>query len=102
MNLRLCISALVLVACSPAPAPVSTSMNDPSNPRAPEGVAYTPPPEAAGAAPPADPHAGHGGDATSAPADGGVVYVCPMHPEVTSTQPGMSCPKCSMKLVPKK
>ena len=25
------------------------------------------------------------------------VYVCPMHPEVTSTKPG-SCPKCKMKL----
>jgi hypothetical protein len=27
--------------------------------------------------------------------------VCPMHPEVTSTTPGV-CPKCNMKLVPKK
>ena len=26
-------------------------------------------------------------------------YVCPMHPEVTSTEPA-SCPKCGMKLVP--
>ena len=26
-------------------------------------------------------------------------YVCPMHPEVTSEQPG-KCPKCGMKLVP--
>jgi FtsP/CotA-like multicopper oxidase with cupredoxin domain len=25
-------------------------------------------------------------------------YVCPMHPDVTSTEPG-TCPKCSMKLV---
>jgi hypothetical protein len=28
------------------------------------------------------------------------VFVCPMHPEVTSTTPGV-CPKCNMKLVPK-
>lgn len=28
------------------------------------------------------------------------VYVCPMHPEVTSDQPGL-CPKCNMKLDPK-
>jgi FtsP/CotA-like multicopper oxidase with cupredoxin domain len=27
------------------------------------------------------------------------VYVCPMHPEVTSDTPG-SCPKCGMKLLP--
>jgi FtsP/CotA-like multicopper oxidase with cupredoxin domain len=26
-------------------------------------------------------------------------YLCPMHPEVTSTEPG-TCPKCGMKLVP--
>jgi FtsP/CotA-like multicopper oxidase with cupredoxin domain len=26
-------------------------------------------------------------------------YVCPMHPEVTSGEPG-SCPKCGMKLIP--
>jgi hypothetical protein len=35
----------------------------------------------------------------SAPA--AVTYVCPMHPEVTSDQPGR-CPKCEMKLVEKK
>jgi len=28
------------------------------------------------------------------------VYVCPMHPEVTSETPGL-CPKCNMKLEPK-
>ena len=29
------------------------------------------------------------------------VYTCPMHPQVTSSQPG-KCPKCGMNLVPKK
>jgi FtsP/CotA-like multicopper oxidase with cupredoxin domain len=28
-----------------------------------------------------------------------VAYVCPMHPEVSATEPGR-CPKCGMKLVP--
>jgi len=37
-----------------------------------------------------DLHAGGG--------DGPVVYTCPMHPEVTSTEPGR-CPKCGMKLM---
>jgi FtsP/CotA-like multicopper oxidase with cupredoxin domain len=30
--------------------------------------------------------------------DGPVVYTCPMHPEVTSAEPGR-CPKCGMKLM---
>lgn len=29
---------LTLAACSPAPVPVSSSLRDPSNPKAPEGV----------------------------------------------------------------
>ncbi|TGE29352.1 heavy metal-binding domain-containing protein [Hymenobacter metallicola] len=39
-------------------------------------------------------------DATQAPADhaGGHIYSCPMHPEVTSTKEGETCPKCGMKL----
>ena len=39
------------------------------------------------------------GSTTSAPA-AATVYICPMHPEVTSDKPG-TCPKCGMALVKK-
>ena len=46
-----------------------------------------------------------GGPPQSAPATAPgattVQYTCPMHKEVVSNQPG-KCPKCGMKLVPKK
>jgi len=50
-------------------------------------------------------HAAHGATpAAQQPgesSDSAAVYTCPMHPEVTSPVPG-KCPKCGMKLVPKK
>ena len=30
--------------------------------------------------------------------DGVAMYQCPMHPEVTSTDPSQRCPKCNMKI----
>jgi hypothetical protein len=73
----------LVAACAPGPVPISRSSRDPSSPSAPEGVA------------PVASVASADGDAQA------VVYVCPMHPEVTSNAPGI-CPKCNMKLVPKK
>ena len=112
------LSAIALVgACSPGPMPVSQSLRDPSSPAAPEG---TTPVVASAAAPgpsSSDAHghahhahgnhaAGHAHHAESAAAGAegdpqGTVYVCPMDPEVVSNAPGL-CPKCNMKLVPKK
>ena len=37
-------------------------------------------------------------DDITAPGQGPVIYGCPMHPEVTSDEPGR-CPKCGMKLL---
>src|SRR5689334_14912357 len=37
-------------------------------------------------------------DDIGAPGEGPVAYSCPMHPEVTSAEPGR-CPKCGMKLL---
>jgi hypothetical protein len=76
----------LVAACANAPPPASQSAGDPSNPAAEE----TPAPMAV---------------VTSATVDAGatpVVYACPMHPEVTSTQPGQKCPKCGMALVPRR
>lgn len=105
-----------LGACSPAPMPVSRSSNDPSSPSAPDGVsplvAAASEPEPSGPAAQGhghenhEAHAAHAGHAdhvaTTDAGTEGVVYVCPMHPEVTSTKAGELCPKCNMKLVPKK
>lgn len=110
-------AALVLVtACSPAPMPISQSRKDPSSPLAPEGATPPRPREAVPvASAPEHAHEHHGHShaehstadhgAVGGGADGGassIVYVCPMHPEVTANAPDALCPKCNMKLVPKK
>lgn len=66
-----------------------------------EPVVTLPLPASAESAPSADPHADHGahtghGAPMPAPVPEGV-YVCPMHPEVVSDEPG-TCPICGMDL----
>jgi hypothetical protein len=103
------LATLALAACSPGPAPVATSPNDPSNPRAPEGASPLAPANQPAEAPGGAHDHGHmhgapnaAGAGSAAPSPGqAVVYTCPMHPEVTSPSPGQ-CPKCGMNLVPKK
>ena len=52
--------------------------------------------------PPANaPMGGHGAHGAMPATQPSVVYVCPMHPEVTSTDPEARCPKCRMRLVEK-
>lgn len=119
------VVAALAAACSPAPMPISQSSRDPSNPSAAEGisptltaaiVATSPTSAKAGGDALADhelhlarseagpSHDGHEHVRGSKDVDAGasgVVYVCPMHPDVTSSGPAL-CPKCNMKLVPKK
>jgi hypothetical protein len=61
--------------------------SSPANPAGQEAPWQPPSIEPGSAAPPAS-------------AQAGMVYVCPMHPEVTSSSPG-SCPKCGMELQPR-
>lgn len=89
---RVLVTATVAatVACVGPTAEPSRSPRDPANPGAPEAPAEASDllarPSPAGA-----PGAG---------ADAGVVYTCPMHPEVRSEAAG-TCPKCGMTLVPR-
>lgn len=84
-----------LTACAAGPMEVSRSRRDPSNPNAAEG---TPPLASTAASSATHEHSEHEHTASSETV--AATYVCPMHPDVTASAPGL-CPKCNMKLVPK-
>jgi hypothetical protein len=121
------LSLLTLAACGSGVPPRSAAL-DPSNENGPESMPFSgssaptgQPVAGDGELAHADQshtggseeHAGHGHGAAnvvgtqSSPAtqagssDRPLTYTCPMHPEVQSAEPG-KCPKCGMKLVPKK
>lgn len=112
------VLALLAGGCATRYVEPRLPLDHPANPGADPGPAVVrsatlgldnEPSAARRAAPPASPPAGHeghgresgvsGGSEGRAPASpAGVVYTCPMHPEVVSSEPGR-CPKCGMKLV---
>lgn len=123
-NISLVIASLLLAGCART-TPMALGPDHPASPDAP--VAPVPPPSttlAVSAPPTALPrpdshtpsherhragHADHGGHAGAQPhraepattrAHVQATYICPMHPEVVSKEPGR-CPKCKMKLVRK-
>jgi hypothetical protein len=85
--------------CAGDPFPPNHSPRDPANPGAPEAPVNAPTPMTAMSE---VPHThDNAGEMRLAAGDAGVVYTCPMHPEVRSNVPG-HCPKCGMTLVPAK
>lgn len=91
------VATSLVVGCVAGPMNVAQSAHDPSSPSAPEGVDPLVAANASNAAVVAVDGHEHGAPTPKE----GVVYACPMHAEVTSNAPGV-CPKCNMKLVPKK
>ena len=95
MSRLLLLSLALMVGCSP-PAAVTIGTDHPANPEAPVGAGHAALPEVRTV------HLhGHASDQHPAPAaarEAPALYRCPMHPEVTSTNPEERCPKCGMKI----
>ena len=102
----LCAAVLFLAGCAPSAAPLKIGNDHPASPDGP--AAPMPPPtntlaigESSQAGPP-NPTSEMQHDAGRAMGHDGQVaqplYACPMHPEVTSTNPNEVCPKCNMKI----
>ena len=91
-----------LLGCASEQKPRSTSL-DPSNPTAaalPPLVATALDSGERGVSPADSVKTGEASKSDKTGRQPGIVYTCPMHPEVISDKPGR-CPKCGMNLVPK-
>lgn len=97
--LMLC-SVLLLSACASSSKPTPAAQGHPANPDSPTAARPTPMPAAHDSADGHQrDHAGRDHNAPAAqPASPGAMYVCPMHPAVTSNDPEARCPECGMKI----
>jgi hypothetical protein len=104
-------AAALLGGCAGGTGGTRPAADHPANPRAASAplppvsttlsIASTQPSQRAADANGAQSHSHHQPPATAPATRDAVVYVCPHHPEVTSTDPNARCPKCHMKLVRK-
>lgn len=104
------VGALLIASC--AQPPLEVGANHPANPDATAAPA-SPPSTTLVIAQESSPAApgGRANRNAASPAPGGAhqhgsqaptatqaMYMCPMHPDVTSTDPDAKCPKCGMKI----
>lgn len=87
-----------LCGCAARPSHVQTAADHPANPAAATGLLVTTTEgESADAAPTVVSSVGQEHGASELPAQAPVaLYMCPMHPDVTSNDPTARCPRCGM------
>lgn len=99
MSAPIAALGLLFVGCVSVPTPATRSPLSPAHPAAPESTTPSAKPELKGEAE-APAAAVEPAPAGREPAGLAAAYTCPMHPAVSSDQPG-TCPICGMALVKK-